>query len=94
MGHYRRQRSQELLDIINQPVAQHPGTEFHVMLKILCTNKPKHDRWLALHPLVRFHETPTPASWLNQVEVWFSVLTPGVLRDLRVTDIRQICRAH
>src|SRR5207237_62677 len=30
--------------------------------------------WLADNPLVRFHYTPTSASWLNQVEGFFGIL--------------------
>ena len=48
------------------------------------------DRWLSRHPLVHFHYTPTHASWLNQVEVWFSILTRAVLRGLSATDPRQL----
>src|SRR5260370_30058417 len=40
----------------------------------LNTHKPSNDRWLKLHPNVQFHFTPTRASWLNQVEIWFSIL--------------------
>jgi len=28
--------------------------------------------FLATHPNVHFHFTPTYSSWLNQVEIWFS----------------------
>ena len=31
------------------------------------------EEWLERHPLVTFHDTPTPASWLNQVECWLSI---------------------
>jgi transposase len=55
-------------------VAAHPDTELHVVLDNLNTHKPKHDARLARHPAVHFHFTPTHASWLNQVEVWFSIL--------------------
>jgi hypothetical protein len=34
----------------------------------------KNEHWLKAHPNVKFHFTPTSASWLNQVEVWFSIL--------------------
>jgi transposase len=64
-----------------------------VILDNLSTHKPKHDRWLARHPQVHFHYTPTHASWLNQIEVWFSILTQAVLRHLSSTDPRQVCRA-
>ena len=93
VGHYRRRRRREFLDFMNRMVAQHPETELHVILDNLSTHKPKHDRWLARHPLVYSHYTPTHASWLNQVEVWFSVLTRAVLRGLSATNPRQVRRA-
>ena len=93
VGHYRRRRRREFLDFMNRVVAQHPDTELHVILDTLNTHKPKHDRWLARHPQVHFHYTPTHASWLNQVEVWFSILTRAALRGLSTTDPRQVRRA-
>jgi hypothetical protein len=71
-GHYQRRRRIEFLDFMNRVVADHPGREIHIILDNLNTHKPKHDRWLARHKNVHFHFTPTHASWLNQVEVWFS----------------------
>jgi hypothetical protein len=41
------------------------------------------DRWLARHKNVHFHFTPTHASWLNQVEVWFSILSAKALASLQ-----------
>ena len=93
VGHYRRRRRREFLDFMNRIVTQYPATELHVVLDNLNIHKPKHDRWLARHPLVHFHYTPTHASWLNQIEVWFSILTQAVLRHLSATDPRQICKA-
>ena len=65
-GHYGRRRRREFLDFMNDVVAAHPDQEIHVVLDNLNTHKPKHDRWLAQHPHVRFHYTPTHASGLNQ----------------------------
>ena len=93
MGHYRRRRRREFLDFMNRVVDQHPETELHVILDNLNTHKPKHDRWLARHPSVYFHYTPTHASWLNQVEVWFSILTQAVLRGLSATAPHQVRQA-
>ncbi len=93
MGHYRRRRRREFLDFMNRVVAQHPETELHVILDNLNIHKPKHDRWLARHPSVYFHYTPTHASWLNQVEVWFSILTRAVLRGLSATAPYQVHQA-
>lgn len=51
-------------------------------------------RWrLTRHPMVDFHYTPTHDSWLNKIEVWFSILTRSVLRGLSATDPRQVCQA-
>ncbi len=36
--------------------------------------------WLDAHPDVVFHFTPSHASWLNQVELWFSILSRQALR--------------
>jgi transposase len=93
VGHYRRRRRREFLDFMNGIVAHFPDTELHVVLDNLNTHKPKHDRWLPRHPHVHFHYTPTHASWLNQVEVWFSILTRAALRGLSTTDPRQVCAA-
>jgi len=35
---------------------------------------PEIRRWLDENPLVKFHFTPTSASWLNQVEGFFGIL--------------------
>jgi transposase len=93
VGHYRRKRRREFLDFMNSLVAQHPGRELHVVLDNFVTHKPRHDRWLSTHKKVHFHYTPTHASWLNQVEVWFSILTRAVLLGLSTTDPRQVCQA-
>jgi transposase len=54
-------------------------TEFHVILDNYFTHK-RCDAWLAEHSNVYFHYTPTSASWLNQVEIWFNIMTRKVLR--------------
>ena len=88
VAHYRHKRRREFLDFMTRAVAQHPEKELHLVLDNLSTHKPKHDRWLAHHPLVHFHYTPTHASWLNQVEVWFSILTRAV-RSVEELILRQ-----
>src|SRR5216110_377208 len=47
--------------------------EIHIVLDNLSAHKtPTVEQFLAEHPKVRFHFTPTYSSWLNQVEIWFS----------------------
>ena len=57
-----------VLGFMNNVIAGHPNQEIHVTLDNLNTHKPKRDRRLARHPMVRFHFIPTYSSWLNMVE--------------------------
>src|SRR5882672_4488633 len=89
-GHYRRRRRVEFLHFMNRVVVDHPGREIHVILDNLNTHKPKHDRWLGRHKNIHFHFTPTHASWLNQVEVWFSILSSHALAGASFTSPREV----
>lgn len=89
-GHYRWRRRVEFLDFLNRVIADHPGRQIHVILDNLNTHKPKRDRWLARHAQVQFHYTPTHASWLNQVEVWFSILSRQALAGSSFTSPQQV----
>lgn len=52
---------------------------------------PQEERaWLEAHPNVQFHFTPTSASWLNQVEVWFSILQGQSLSGTSFTSLKQL----
>jgi len=93
VGHYQRRRRREFLDFMNDVVAAHPGRELHVIVDNLNTHKPKRGRWLARHPNVHLHFIPTHASWLNLVEVWFSILSRQALRHLSCTHARQLRQA-
>lgn len=85
-GHYWRRRRRDFLDFMNRLVALYPGRELHVVLDNLNTHKPKRDRWLKRHPQVHFHYTPTYSSWLNQVEIWFSILSRRALQGASFTN--------
>jgi transposase len=93
VGHYPRRRRREFLDFMNDVIAGHGDKEIHVILDNLNTHKPKRDRWLARHPNVHFHFIPTYSSWLNMVEIWFSILSRQALRNLSCTAVRQLRRA-
>ena len=89
-GHFRRRRRREFLDFMNEVVRAYPGQELHVVLDNLNTHKPKDDRWLRRHPNVHFHFTPTYASWLNQVECWFSILSRRALHGASFTSPQEL----
>ena len=52
-----------------------PEKDLHLILDNLQVHKtPEVKAWLAEHPRFHLHFTPTHASWLNQIEIWFSIL--------------------
>src|SRR5918992_4858831 len=91
--HAGRRRRVEFLAFMNQVVVDYPDQEIHVVLDNLKTHKPKRDAWLARHKNVHFHFTPTHASWLNQVEIWFSILARSTLNGASFTSVRQLRQA-
>lgn len=93
-AHAKRRRRCEFLDFMNTVIAPHgPDTEIHVILDNLNTHKPKNDKWLARHKNVHFHFTPTHSSWMNMVEIWFSILSRHALQGASFTHVRQLREA-
>ena len=74
---------------MDKVVAAFPDRELHVVLDNLNTHK-KNERWLKKHPRVHFHFTPTRASWLNQIETWFSILQGQSLSGASFTAVSQL----
>jgi len=72
-AHAKRRRRVDFLAFMDRLVKAYPRRDLHVVLDNLNTHK-KNEAWLARHPRVHFHYTPTHASWLNQIEIWFSIL--------------------
>src|SRR6476469_2347530 len=60
-AHKKRRRRKEFLAFMDEVVATYPKTRLEVILDNLNTHK-KNEEWLARHPLVTFHYTPTRAS--------------------------------
>jgi transposase len=88
-----QKRRIEFLAFMEQVVADiSQDAEIHVILDNYCIHK-KNDAWLAGHPNVYFHYTPTSASWLNLVEVWFGILTRKALRGASFRNVEELRRA-
>ena len=89
----QRKRREEFLQFMDQIVEETlPEQELHVILDNYCTHK-KCDAGLAQHPNVHFHFTPTSASWLNQVEIWFGILSRKALRGLSAKSTAELRQA-
>jgi transposase len=74
----------DFLAFMRKVVRAYPGRELHVILDNSSSHgTPEVRAWLAQHPQVHFHYTPTSASWLNQVEGFFGILGK---QSLSLTD--------
>jgi len=78
----RRHRHQEFLQFLNHIEQNVPeAVDIHLVVDNYATHKhPKVKRWLAVRPRYHVHYTPTYASWLNQVEIWFNIITQQAIR--------------
>ncbi len=77
-----KKKRTDFLSFMDSLLAELPkgeSVEYHAILDNYCIHK-RCDSWLAAHPNVTFHYTPTSASWLNMVEVWFNIMTRKILR--------------
>ena len=78
---------------MDQVVAAHPGKELHVIVDNPGIHLVDKEPWKKSHPQVHFHFTPTHASRLNQVEVWFSILTRHTLRGASFRHVKELISA-
>lgn len=89
----KQKRRLEFLEFMDQVMTGiTEGKEVHVILDNYCIHK-KNEAWLAAHPNVFFHFTPTSASWLNQVEIWFGILTRKALRGANLRSVEELRQA-
>ncbi len=89
----QHKRRFELTTFIDQVLAGLPGDrEIHVIFDNYFIQE-KNDKWPAAHPNVHFHFTPTFAGWLNQVEIWFSIMSGKTLRGAGVESIQHLLHA-
>jgi len=89
-----RHTSQEFVDFLGQVVAGCPRRQqIHIILDNLSAHKaPVVRDFLAAHPTVRLHFTPTYSSWLNQVEIWFAKIERDVIARGIFTSVPDLAR--
>lgn len=98
-----RHTSATFVHFLDRLVAGQPKRRaIHIIADNLSAHKTKGvAEWLAAHPRVTMHYTPTYSSWLNQVELWFAkierdMIARGIFTstgDLR-RKLMQYIRAH
>jgi len=88
----QRHRHQEYLDFLRQIEKNVPAAlDVHVIVDNYGTHKhPRVKRWFAARPRFHVHFTPTYASWLNQVEIWFNRITQRAIRRGTFRSVQEL----
>lgn len=88
----QRHRHQEFLDflrLIDRETPEH--LDLHIVIDNYATHKHAKVRaWLVRHPRFHLHFTPTYASWLNQVERWFGLITQRAIKRGSFRNVTQL----
>ena len=88
----RKHRHQEYLAFLKHIDQEVPEElDIHAIVDNYVTHKHiKIKRWLARHPRWNIHHTPTYASWLNQVEIWFNLITQQAIRRGTFSSVKEL----
>ncbi len=89
-----RHRHQEFLQFLRHIDNSVPeDLDLHIVVDNYATHKhQKIKAWLAKHPRFHIHFTPTYASWLNQVEIWFNIITQRAIRRDSFRNVKELVR--
>jgi transposase len=86
-----RHTAADFLRFLTRLHRRYRGRDLHVILDNSSTHStPAVTAWLAAHPRVHFHFTPTGASWLNMIEAWFGLLTRQSVRRGSFRSVRAL----
>lgn len=91
---YNRHTHAEFLAFLKQVAKAYPRVKLHVVVDNYATHKhPKVKAWLARNPRVTLHFTPTSASWMNMVEIFFGIITRQAIRRGTFTSVKDLIAA-
>lgn len=91
---FQRHTHLEFIAFLESLVRRYPKRELHLICDNYGTHKhPAVRQWLAVHPRIQLHFTPTSASWLNLVERWFALITGQAIRRGSFDSVRRLERA-
>jgi transposase len=86
-----RHRHQEFLAFLKQVARAYPDQPLHLVMDNYAAHKRVEIRdWLAAHPRVHVHFTPTSGSWLNLVEVWFGIIERQAIHRGSFGSVREL----
>jgi transposase-like protein/transposase len=91
---YPRHRHEEFLVFLRQVAKAYPRRKLHLVVDNYGTHThPDVRAWLARHPRITLHFTPTSGSWLNMAEVFFSIITRQAIRRGSFTSVAELIAA-
>lgn len=91
---YPRHRHEEFLRFLKRIAKAYPRRHLHIVLDNYGTHKhPEVKQWLQQHPRIHLHFTPTGASWLNMVEIFFGIITRQAIRRGTFRSVRELVLA-
>ena len=86
-----RHTGADFLAFMRRIARAYPEGELHVVLDDVSTHStPAVKAWLERHPRITFHFTPTSASWMNQIETWFGILTRQAIRRSSFRSVKEL----
>ncbi len=89
-----RHRHQEFLRFLKQVAKAYPRRKLHLVVDNYAThNHPAVRAWLARNPRITLHFTPTSGSWLNMVEIFFSIITRQAIRRGSFGSVKELITA-
>src|SRR5882724_114109 len=89
-----RHRHQEFLRFLKQVAKAYPRRKLHLVVDNYATHKhPAVKAWLARNPRITLHFTPTSGSWLNMVEIFFSIITRQAIRRGSYSSVKELIAA-
>jgi transposase len=89
-----RHTSEQFVAFLAEVLANQPaGKEIHLIADNLSAHKTARVKeFLATHPNLHLHYTPTYSSWLNQVELWFAKIERDVIARGVFTSVKDLAR--
>ena len=86
-----RHTAADFLAFLAEVERAYPQGELAVVLDNVSSHKtPAVHEWLEAHRRVSFHFTPTSASWMNQIETWFGILSRQAIRRGSFRSVKEL----
>jgi transposase len=86
-----RHTAADFLAFLREIERAYPEGDLAVVLDNVSSHKtPAIREWLQANPRVSFHFTPTSASWMNQIETWFGILSRQAIRRGSFRSVKEL----